>query len=222
MCGRFTLRARLEDLLAQFHLEAALRAEPRYNIAPTQIVLTVGMVDAKRTAVLRRWGLVPSWATDLKIGNSLINARAETVAVKPAFRSAFKRSRCLILADGFYEWRKDGAAKQPFLFQMDDGRPFAFAGLAEHWTKGEQSVDSCSIITTEANELLAGIHDRMPVILPPDAYATWLDPEFHGIDHLQSLLRPYPADEMTATAVSTKVNSPRNQGPECVVPVDSP
>lgn len=219
MCGRFTLRNSADSMAEAFALPEMTPFGPRYNVAPTQVVPTVSLVDGKRAVVPRRWGLVPSWANDLKIGNSLLNARAETVADKPAFRSAFKRSRCLVVADGFYEWRKDGKVKQPFFIRMRDDRPFAFAGLAERWSKGEQPVESCTIITTDPNPLMATIHDRMPVILPPDVYDVWLDPEFQGRERLTSLLVPYPADEMIATPVSSFVNSPKNQGPECTAAV---
>ena len=220
MCGRFTLRARLNAILDEFALETALSEwDARYNIAPTQMIPTVSLQQGKRTFVPRRWGLIPSWAADPKIGNSLINARAETVADKPAFRSAFKRHRCLVLTDGFYEWKKEGKAKQPFFIHMKDGRPFAFAGLAEHWSKGEKPIDSATIITTDPNRHMADIHDRMPVILPPEAYERWLDPEFHGKEHLVSLLKPYPDGELVATPVSTLVNSPRNEDPRCIEPV---
>jgi putative SOS response-associated peptidase YedK len=220
MCGRFTLRARLNDLLAEIGLQEALEYAARYNIAPTQQIATVSLIAGARTLVMRRWGLIPSWATDMKIGNSLINARAETVADKPAFRSAFKRGRCLVLADGFYEWRKiDAKTKQPYHIRMRDGRPFAFAGLTERWSKGEKPIDSATIITTEANPLMAPIHDRMPVILPREVYDVWLDPEFKGKEPLLALLKPYPQDEMIAVPVSTLVNSPRNEDPCCVNPL---
>ena len=143
------------------------------------------------------------------------------MADKPSFRSAFKRGRCLVIADGFYEWRKDGKAKQPFFIRMKDDRPFAFAGLAEHWSKGEKPIDSCTIITTDPNPLMAPIHDRMPVIIPKDAYDLWLDPEFQGKDKLLSLFKAYPEDDMIATPVSTLVNSPKNDSPRCVEPVTS-
>jgi putative SOS response-associated peptidase YedK len=219
MCGRFTLKTPAKDIAAAFVLAGELPLlKPRYNIAPTQTILTISLQDGYRTPVLRRWGLIPSWAKDTKIGNSLINARADGVADKPSFRSAFKRSRCLVVADGFYEWKATGKAKQPYLFQMADGRPFAFAGLAEHWSKGEKPIDSATIITGEPNVLTGDVHDRMPVILAPSDYDVWLDPEFQDKDKLLALLRPYPAEEMKAFPVSTTVNSPRNDTPECVEP----
>jgi putative SOS response-associated peptidase YedK len=190
MCGRFTLRARLNAILEEFALEQALHYLERYNIAPTQDVL---VLNAERQLVWKRWGLIPSWAKDAKIGNSLINARADGVADKPSFRSAFKRGRCLVIADGFYEWRKDGKVKQPFFIHMKDDRPFAFAGLAEHWSKGEKPIDSCTIITTDPNSMMAPIHDRMPVILPKDAYDVWLDPGFQDKERLLAL--PLPVNE---------------------------
>lgn len=217
MCGRFTLRARLNRILEEFAIEAAdLAWEPRYNIAPTQSILTVTMEGDKRTAKLRKWGLIPSWAKDSKIGNSLINARADGLADKPSFRSAFKRGRCLVVADGFYEWQKQGTNKQPFFIRMKDERPFAFAGLCEHWEKGEKPIDSATIITTDPNPLMAPIHDRMPVILSKEAYDLWLDPDFQDKAKLLDLLKPFPPDDMVSIPVSTLVNSPRNEKAECI------
>ena len=199
-----------------FQLDGVPDLSPRYNIAPTQQVLAIQLRDGKRQASFLHWGLIPSWANDPAIGNRMINARADGVAIKPSFRSAFKKSRCLIVADGFYEWQKTGKAKQPFYIRLKDDRPFAIAGLAEHWHRDEKTIDSCTIITTEPNELTATVHDRMPVILAPADYDLWLDPEFQDKEKLQSLLRPYPADEMTAYPVSTLVNSPRNENPMCI------
>lgn len=217
MCGRFTLRTNLNRILQEFaaEAEAGLHWEPRYNVAPTQDVLIVrhGRLSTAR------WGLVPSWADDPKIGNSLINARAETVADKPSFRSAFRCGRALVIADGFYEWQKLGDKKQPYFIRMKDDRPFAFAGLAEHWQRPEKTIDSATIITTEANPLMRNIHDRMPVILRPEIYGLWLDPEFQGRDELLSLLKPYAADDLVAYPVGTLVNSPRNDDPCCVNPL---
>jgi putative SOS response-associated peptidase YedK len=218
MCGRFTLRTNLKLLEAAFDFQAEPEIEPRYNIAPTQQVLTVRLdpENGTRRAQFRKWGLVPSWADSPALGSKMINARAETVASKPAYRNAFKKGRCLILADGFYEWKRVGTKKQPFYITLDTGEPFAFAGLSEHWHRGEQVIDSCAIITTDANELMATIHDRMPVILSPADYGLWLETEFHGESKLASMLKRYPAEEMIATPVSTFVNSPRNQGAECI------
>jgi putative SOS response-associated peptidase YedK len=219
MCGRFTLRTSPQQVAIQFDLAEVPEFSPRYNIAPTQQILAVQLKDGVRHPAFLHWGLIPSWAKDTKIGNSLINARADGVSDKPAFRSAFKRGRCLVVADGFYEWRKDGKAKQPYFIRMKDDRPFAFAGLCEHWSKGETPIDSASLITTEPNPLMATIHDRMPVILPKESWDLWLDQEFTSKEKLLDLLKPYPADEMVATPVSTTVNSPRNETPACIVPV---
>jgi putative SOS response-associated peptidase YedK len=172
MCGRFTLRTTPHLVAEQFDLAGVPDFSPRFNIAPTQQVLAVGLQDGTRHGSFLRWGLISPWAKDTKIGNSLINARADGLADKPSFRSAFKRGRCLVIADGFYEWRKDGKAKQPFFIRMKDNRPFAFAGLSEHWSKGEKPIDSATIITTDPNQVMAPIHDRMPVILPKAAYGS--------------------------------------------------
>jgi putative SOS response-associated peptidase YedK len=183
--------------------------KPRYNAAPTQRMPVVRIVDDKRELALLRWGLIPSWAKDPKIGNSLINARGETVAEKPAFRSAFKARRCLVLVDGFYEWRKlPGGGKQPYRITMADGSPFAFAGLWERWDKGDEPLETFTIITTTANELVVPIHDRMPVILDPADYDAWLESPDTAIP--MALIQPYPARRMSAYPVSTRVNSPRN------------
>jgi len=218
MCGRFTLRTSPRSVADAFGLNDVPLFEPRYNIAPTQPVAAIQLQDGHRQLSFLRWGLIPSWADDPSIGNRMINARAEGVADKPSFRSAFKKSRCLIVADGFYEWKKLDKSKQPYYIKLQDECPFAFAGLAEHWHRGDQTIDSCTIITTDPNELMVGIHDRMPVILPPDAYDLWLDPEFQDKEKLLSMLRPYPAEGMVAYPVSTIVNSPRNENPACVEP----
>ncbi|HEY1598513.1 MAG TPA: SOS response-associated peptidase [Pirellulales bacterium] len=172
MCGRFTLRTPAHAVADAFGLISTPDLQLRFNIAPTQLVAAVRFDPQQggRQLTRLRWGLIPSWAADPSIGSRMINARADTVATKPAFRSAFKRRRCLVLADGFYEWKKVGSAKQPFFMRLKDDRPFAFAGLAEHWHRDGQTIDSCSIITTESNSLMAEIHDRMPVILPPAEY----------------------------------------------------
>ncbi len=219
MCGRFTLRTSPQAVAKAFRLVGVPDFSPRYNIAPTQQVLAIRLQNEMRQASFLHWGLIPSWADDPAIGNRMINARADGVAVKPSFRSAFKKGRCLIVADGFYEWKKTGKAKQPFFVRLKMDQPFAFAGLAEHWHRGDKVIDSCTIITTDPNELMADIHDRMPVILSPNDYDLWLDPEFESKEKLQSLLRPYPADEIIAYPVSTLVNNPRNENPACVEPM---
>jgi putative SOS response-associated peptidase YedK len=220
MCGRYTLRAQLNRLLQIFAAEGAVDWRPRYNIAPSQSVLVIRSKgrDLQRELLALQWGLIPSWATDPAIGNRMINARAETLAEKPAFRQALAHRRCLVLADGFYEWKLQGKTRQPYFIQMADERPFAFAGLWDCWNKATPAIESCTIITTSPNELLAGIHDRMPVILTEDAIARWLDPAVQTTDALTSLLVPYAAEEMKAHAVDTLVNSPQNDTPGCIEP----
>ena len=217
MCGRFTLSQSAEAIASVFQLNQVPTLEPRYNIAPTQPVATVLQTSAhERQFQLLRWGLIPAWAKDATMGSRLINARAETVAEKPSFRSAFRHRRCLVIADGFYEWRRQDGKKQPFYFRMQNQQPFAFAGLWEHWQdpKGE-AINSCTILTTEANELLQQIHERMPVILNPKDYDMWLDPTMQ-IEQLQQLLQPYSSTAMTSYPVSTKVNKPTNDTPELI------
>ena len=219
MCGRFTLSSPSETVEALFELAETPDLAARYNVAPTQAVATV-LVDAgKSQRVLRmlHWGLVPSWAKDPGIGARMINARAETVATKPSFRSAFRRRRCLIVADGFYEWKKLEHGKQPYYIRLADGAPFAFAGIWEHWEGGDAGeIDSCTIITTEPNELTRDIHNRMPVILAPEDRTKWLDPDLTEPADVQALLRPYPPDFMEAYPVSTRVNRASNDVPECI------
>ncbi len=176
--------------------------------------------SAKRQSLLLRWGFIPVWAEASAVGSRMINARAETVATKPAFRRAFKERRCLLLADGLYEWQRQDHRKQPFYIQMDDGRPFAFAGLWERWVPEDgQPIDSCTIITTVANDLIQPLHIRMPALLAPEKYELWLDPTVRDVDRLQPLLRPYPSEGMVAYPVSTKVNNPANDSPECIAPL---
>jgi putative SOS response-associated peptidase YedK len=219
MCGRFTLSldgAGLQQAFPDFTPPAGTVAA-RYNIAPTQPVAVVTN-DGKNRIEFFHWGLIPSWAKDPSIGHKLINARAETLAEKPSFRSAYKRRRCLVLADGFYEWRKDDAkTKTPLYIRLKDGQPFAFAGLWEVWHSplGDE-IPSCAIITTEPNSLMASIHNRMPVILPRGEWREWLDPAERGAISLQGLLVPYPAEAMMAYPVSTAVNNPRVDAPELI------
>ena len=223
MCGRYTLSSKLDDLQGRFGFEARdLEYRPRYNIAPTQQVMVVS-VDSQfgnRQAELMRWGLVPFWAKDLKIGARMINAQSETAATKPAFRAAFKKCRCLILADGFFEWRKDGKEKIPTYIFQKSKTPFAFAGLWENWKSPDgESVRSCTILTTTPNELIKPIHNRMPVILSEETEALWLDLLTEQAETLTPLLIPSPAEELTTVVVSNLVNSYKNSGPECVQPV---
>jgi putative SOS response-associated peptidase YedK len=172
--------------------------------------------------LLLHWGLIPSWAEDATIGNRMINARAETVASKPAFRQAFQRRRCLVLADGFFEWQKRDGGKQPHHIRLKEGRPFGLAGLWERWERGDQPIESCAIITTGPNAVMQPIHDRMPVILAPDAYDLWLGATPADRQQLEALLRPYPAEQMEAYPVSTAVNNPRRDAAECLARVPGP
>ena len=221
MCGRFSLGATIR-VGQLFDLPDWPETPPRYNIAPSQRVPAV--IQNRETGGREfrsfRWGLVPYWAEDPAVGYRTINARSNTAATKPAFRRSFRERRCLIVADGFYEWKKEGRHKQPFHIRMRDGRPFAFAGLWEHWERAEgKAIDSCTILTAVPNELLRGLHHRMAVILPASEYDLWLDPSIQEVERLQPLLRPFPAEEMTAYPVSTVVNNPRNETPSCIEPL---
>jgi putative SOS response-associated peptidase YedK len=219
MCGRFALYSDPFTLARRFETDAPPELRPRYNVAPSQNIPIVREVGEKRRFAMARWGLVPHWAKDVKIGYSMINARAETMAEKPAFRNAFRHRRCLIPADGFYEWQAIAGSKvkQPWFIVLGDSEPMAFAGLWEQWRTPEgEELESCSIIVTEANEIMRPIHERMPVILAPDDWNAWLGTESRDIQALQNLLKPYPAEDMVAWPVSTKVNSPRNDSVECV------
>jgi putative SOS response-associated peptidase YedK len=222
MCGRFTLNQLSARLSQVFHVEPVPDLAAEYNIAPTQLVATVlqNPESEKREFKQLHWGLIPSWAKDARMGAKLINARAETAAEKPAFRSAFKHRRCLVVADGFYEWQQQQGKKQPFYFRLPDGQPFGFAGLWEKWrTPAKEEIISCTILTTAANELLQPIHERMPVILEPEDYDLWLDSQVQTPQTLQQLLRPYPASAMTAYPVSTLVNNSQYNSPQCIIPL---
>jgi putative SOS response-associated peptidase YedK len=221
MCGRFTLTAPHQALAQLFPLFDLPDVPPNYNVAPTQAVLAVRVPHGQDqpAPALLKWGLVPGWADDPALGNRMINARAETAADKPSFRSAFRRRRCLVLANGFYEWGKAGGKKQPYLIRLRGGAPFAFAGLWEHWERDGRAVDSCTILTTDPNELVKPLHDRMPVILAPPDFALWLDPKVETGPELQGLLRPYAAEAMTAYPVGLRVNSPKNNDAACVTPL---
>ncbi len=220
MCGRFTLATPGQTVAELFELSAAPELKPRYNIAPTQPVAVVRAGPGGRELVAVHWGLIPSWSKEASIGARMINARGETVAEKPAFRGPFRSRRCLVIADGFYEWKREGDGKQPYFIAMKDRRPFAIAGLWDRWTPaGGEPVESCTIVTTTPNEVLAPIHDRMPVILPPGVHAVWLDPALRTSERLQPLLQPLAASEMTAYPVSPRVNSPRNDDRDCIAPL---
>ncbi len=218
MCGRYSLTTAPEALRRLFDFSNLPNLAARYNIAPTQEVAAVrGDGGGARELVMLRWGLVPSWATDISIGAKMINARAETVAEKPAFRSAFRHRRCLVPADGFYEWRAEDGRKQPFRIGMKGGAPFAFAGLWERWEpEGGDVVETVAIVTTDANEKLRPIHHRMPVIVAPDDYTAWLDTEAGDTGPARALLRPYPGEPMAFYRVDPRVNNARNDDPECI------
>jgi putative SOS response-associated peptidase YedK len=217
MCGRFTLITPTRELASLFDLDTVPDLAPRYNIAPTQPVAVVRAGGVGRELVLLRWGLVPPWARELG-GPPLINAKAETVADKPAFRAALARRRCLIPADGFYEWVPAPGKKQPIHFRLRQGGLFAFAGLWERWQPpGGPAVESCAVLTTEANEVVRPVNERMPVILEPAAWQEWLDPGVEG-KGLSGWLRPLPEGVLVAVPVSGWVNSVRNEGPQCLEP----
>ena len=220
MCGRYSLAADLEDIQQRFELFAGdLSYSPRYNIAPTQPVLAVTNYNGRRASSMR-WGLIPSWAKSASVGNRLINARAETVAERPSFRTALASRRCLVIADGFYEWQRGGNTRRPMRIVMTSGEPFAFAGLWDSWRgPAGDIVRSCTIITTEPNELLRPIHNRMPVILPKELESFWLDDEVQDPLAFGDILSPYPAEAMDAYEVSSLVNRPSNEGPEVAIPV---
>jgi putative SOS response-associated peptidase YedK len=224
MCGRFTLSTPPQTLQEIFDLQETPDIPPRYNIAPSEAIATIRrpQPQAQRELVMLRWGLVPPWAKDPDVGSRMINARSETAATNNAFRSAFRRRRCLIPADGFYEWQKLERRKQPYWIRMRDGLPFAFAGLWEHW-EGQpgQILETCTILTTAPSDVVRPIHDRMPVILEPDVWDLWLDPSVQEPDMLQPLLHAYPAEQMLAVPVSNLVNNPANDHPECIAPLAS-
>lgn len=230
MCGRFVSVASPELLTQHFGVETVETGDlgARYNLTPRSLVYGVTATGGVRTLEALRWGLVPFWAKDLKIGDRMINARAETVAEKPAYRHAFQKQRCLLPATAFYEWQKlpGKKTKQPWLFRPRDGEPIAFAGLWESWRDPDDEdaapLRSTTIVTTNANDLMAPVHDRMPVILPESAWERWLDPENHDVAGLRELLVPAAEDVLERYPISTKVNSPRNQGPELLEPVPAP
>lgn len=221
MCGRFT-QAEIAALDREvFKLLEVPGLEPRYNVAPTQDAAVIREEHgAGRRIVRLRWGLIPAWADDPAIGHRTINARAESLADKPAFRDAFERRRCLVPADGFYEWEKTPHGKQPVYVKPRHGGVFAFAGLWERWLgAGTGPLESFTVVTTDANDLVRPVHDRMPAILEPADYDRWLDPAHRDPGGLTALLRPYPADRMTLYPVSRYVNDPNNEGPACVEPL---
>lgn len=218
MCGRFTLTAPPDVISQVFGAPCPVPAfEKRYNIAPTQSVMALLNTDGENRYAFLRWGLIPFWAKGPEIGNRMINARAETLPTKNSFKHSFRKQRCLIAADGFYEWRKEGKRKVPVYIALRDRRPFGFAGLWSSWESPDaERIDSCTIITTSANELLKPVHDRMPVILGQDEVAAWLDSGNQKTDALSKLLKPYPSEGMEYYEVSTWVNSPAHEGERCI------
>ncbi|MBI1776179.1 MAG: SOS response-associated peptidase [Proteobacteria bacterium] len=220
MCGRYSLITPTEALRQLMAFMDLLNLEPRYNVAPTQMMPVVRPEEGgRRRLVLLRWGLIPSWAKDATIGAKCINARTESVAEKPAFRTALRQRRCLVLADGYYEWRQEGKAKQPYRIVLKAGGPFAIAGIWEGWrSPAGEPIESFALITTVAGEDIAHIHDRMPVILAPEDYALWLDPDPAQLPRQLELLRPSPKGLISAYAVSMRVNFVRNDDEECIRP----
>lgn len=226
MCGRFAFYSPHEAMVDVFELPADTPAvPPRWNVAPTQFVATVrAQPDGTRELALLHWGLVPSWAKERSIGHRMINARADTLAAKPSFRTAFRRRRCLVLADGYYEWRAAPGGKQPYFIRAEDGAPIGMAGLWERWRDPESGapLESCAIVTTDAADALRRIHERMPVVIPRERFAAWLDPANEDVGALAALLDRANAGSLVATPVSRRVNSPKNEGPELVGPVADP
>jgi len=225
MCGRFAFYSPHEAVTRLFGVADVPEIEPRYNIAPTQYVAVVcdDAKDAGRRVAMLYWGLVPSWAKEKSIGARMINARGETLREKPSFRSAYRRRRCLVLADGYYEWQRTASAKQPYFISFADGEPFGMAGLWESWrdpASGEP-LQSCCIVTTTPAESVAQVHDRMPVIVAPADHDEWLDPRNEAVDRLDRLLAPCGAPGLQAVAVGRRVNDARNQGPDLVAPLGS-
>lgn len=226
MCGRYRLSRRRQILEEYFHTESSEEDwEPRYNIAPTQPVPVIRQnpEEPSRSLSLMKWGLIPSWAKNSSVAANMINARSETANEKPAFRDALKLRRCLIPADGFYEWQRSGKTKQPFCFEVRGGELFAFAGLWDHWRAPDGNMlESCTILTTASNQLLADIHDRMPVILAPDDYDLWLDPGMNKTGTALDLLTPLDAHLLNSYPVSARVNTVTNDDAECAAPVSLP
>lgn len=226
MCGRFLMFTPAERLARKYHIQKLIELAPRYNISPSQLLATIEQIDAAgqdpvRQLKMRQWGLIPSWAKDPSIGFKTFNARAETLAEKPSFKEAFQKRRCLIPADGFYEWKKlGGKTKQPYLIELKEQQPMTFAGLWETWTPpGQPPLETCTIITTSANSLLEDLHHRMPVILPEEHHAAWLDPQNRNLKELETLLQTCPSENMIKTPVSNLVNSAGNDSPDCMQPV---
>jgi putative SOS response-associated peptidase YedK len=224
MCGRYNIVTDAQALYDAYQVEAELvdGRLARYNVAPATDQLVIVSEGGRRSARWHRWGLIPHWAKDKTIGYKTINARGESVALKPAFRAAFRQRRCVVPATGFYEWKALAGGKQPYLIRLKGGELFAFAGLWESWTGPEGELRSFTIITTEPNELMARIHDRMPAIIPREHCARWLDAELQDPVELQAMIASYPAGGMQAVPVSARINSARNQGAELITPAGAP
>ncbi|MBI3475242.1 MAG: SOS response-associated peptidase [Acidobacteria bacterium] len=224
MCGRYKLSRRKQILEEHFGIDASeVEWEPRYNIAPTQPVPVIRQnpKEPRRELSLVRWGLIPSWAKDASIAASLINARSETANSKPAFRDALQSRRCLVPADGFYEWQRKAKTRQPYCFEINDGKLFGFAGIWDRWRDPNgRMLETCSILTTTPNAVTASVHDRMPVILDPDHYDLWLDPGMRDASVVSELLRPFDARLMRSFPVSTRVNHAANDDDQCSMPVE--
>jgi len=219
VCGRFTLTSSGEEIARSFELQNAPRLRPRYNIAPSQEIAAVREEGGRRLLEPHRWGLIPSWAKDPAIGNRLINARSETAAQKPSFRNAMRSRRCIVPADGFFEWSGRGPERRPFLIRMRDSRPFGIAGLWERWTgEGGEVIESCTLLTCEANRVVRELHQRMPVILEPRSFGRWLDPGQREAAAVADLLVPCPEDWLDVVPVSRHVNNASNDDPACLTP----
>lgn len=223
MCGRYTLTSQADVVADVFGVPVPSTLPERFNIAPSQQVLAIREQPAthQRELVTLQWGLVPFWADDREIGVRTINARSETAATKPAFRSSFRARRCLIVADGFYEWQARDGRKQPYYIRLTTGRPFGIAGLWDRWEKHGETLETCTILTCDANEPMRAIHDRMPVVIPPESFGAWLDPAERNVDKVSRMLRPFHPDEMTAYPVSTLVNNVKHDSAKCVEPLEA-
>ncbi|WP_174733089.1 SOS response-associated peptidase [Mesobacillus harenae] len=221
MCGRFSLFEPIETLQEKFDFEFSKEFAPRYNIAPGQDILAVLPKGTGRGGAYLRWGFIPAWAQDEAIGYKMINARAETLSEKISFKNSFKQKRCIILSDGFYEWKREGKLKKPYRFVMKDRKPFAMAGLWERWNKNGSNIFTCTIITTEANAVTKEVHDRMPVVLTKEAQQVWLSKSIEDPEQLKSLLCPYSSVQMELFEVSSELNSAKNEGIQLIEPLNS-
>ena len=223
MCGRYTNNVKTKELNEIFGVAGSPKREPRYNIAPTQMIDAIVEQKSDRILTQFKWGLIPSWAKDDSLAAKMINARAETLAEKPSFKNAFKSRRCIIPATGFYEWQKTKDGKQPFYFFMKDKEPFGFAGLWESWIDKQtgEEVETCTIITTEANKVLEPVHERMPVIVDPGYFSLWLSEDVKDIDRVQKVLVLYPAERMDSYPVSKAVNFANSDSEELIKPLNS-